>query len=382
MPQRYDTGQYVPQIGGYKAFIPTPLPPKPELQISNATQTLLSKADRALGRLDGSILSLPNPDLFVLMYVRKEAVLSSQIEGTQASLADVLEAEANVIRSRHPLDVDEVLNYVSAMKYGLSKLAELPISTRLIREIHHELMTGVRGEKMQPGEIRTIQNWIGSDGASLSHASFVPPPPDKVASALFDLEKFLNEESSLPALIRYGLAHAQFETIHPFLDGNGRMGRLLVTFLLCRDGILSKPVLYISHYLKRHRARYYDLLQATREDGDLESWLNFFLTGVCEVSNEASATARKIVELRETHREMITEKFGRAAGNGLKLLEHLYKTPIVTVQVVADILGVTYAGAANLVNKMEDNRLITEITGQSRNRIFSYEPYVSLFTDN
>ena len=380
MPKSYKAGTYVRQIGGYSAFEPSPLPPTPPLEISNSMHALLSRADRALGRLDGSISSLPNPDLFVLMYVRKEAVLSSQIEGTQASLADVLEAEARVIGRQPPRDVDEVLNYVSAMNYGLSKLSELPLSTRLIKEIHAKLMAGVRGDNMQPGEIRTVQNWIGAEGASLAQATFVPPPPQKVADALHQLEVFLNTESDLPALIKFGLAHAQFETIHPFLDGNGRMGRLLVTFLLCRDGILSRPVLYISHYLKRHRARYYDLLQATREDGDWENWLKFFLTGIFEVSNEAAATARAIVELREKHREFITDTFGRGAGNGLKLLEHLFRTPVTTVQAVSGLLGTTYPGAANLVNKLQDAGLLNELTGQARNRVFRYEPYVELFS--
>lgn len=382
MARRYSTGAYTKQIGGYSAFEAVPLPPVPALEIGNRMQSLLSKADRALGRLDGSILSLPNPDLFVLMYVRKEAVLSSQIEGTQASLADVLEAEARVISHQPPRDVDEVLNYVSAMHYGLAKLGELPLSTRLINEIHGKLMAGVRGDNMRPGELRTVQNWIGAEGASITQATFVPPPPAKVADMLYQLEVFLNEDSDLPALIKFGLAHAQFETIHPFLDGNGRMGRLLVTFLLCRDGILSKPVLYISHYLKRHRARYYDLLQATREDGDWESWLNFFLTGIYEVSNEAAATARSIVELREAHRAFITDTFGRAAGNGLKLLEHLFRTPVITVHAVSQLLGVTFAGAANLVNKLEAEGLLIELTGQARNRIFRYEPYVRLFSEN
>lgn len=343
---------------------------------------LLSKADRALGRLDGSILSLPNPNLFVMMYVRKEAVLSSQIEGTQASLADLLEAEAKVVASRQPKDVDEVLNYVAAMNYGLQKLNDIPLSTRLIKEIHGYLMTGVRGEQMQPGEIRTIQNWIGAEGAGLKQASFVPPPPNRVEDALHTLMSFLNSDSELPTLIQFGLAHAQFETIHPFLDGNGRMGRLLVTFLLCRDEILSKPVLYISHYLKRHRARYYDLLQATREDGDWESWIDFFLTGVFEVSNEAAATARRIVELRENHREFITDNFGRAAGNGLKLLEYLFKTPVVTVQMMADALDLTFVGGSNLVNKFVSNGILEEITGQTRNRIFRYKAYIDLFSEN
>src|SRR5690606_4875887 len=257
-----------------------------------------------------------NPDLFVLMYVRKEAVLSSQIEGTQASLVDVLEAEARVISHQPPRDVDEVLNYVSAMHYGLAKLGELPLSTRLINEIHGKLMAGVRGDNMRPGELRTVQNWIGAEGASITQATFVPPPPAKVADMLYQLEVFLNKDSDLPALIKFGLAHAQFETIHPFLDGNGSMGRLLVTFLLCRDGILSTPVLSIVHDLNRLRARFALLLLATREDGAWGGRLNSFPSGIYDVSNGAAATARSIVRLREAHGAFIADTFGRAAGKG------------------------------------------------------------------
>ncbi len=213
-------------------------------------QVLLSRADRALGRLDGSIQTLPHPDLFVFMYVRKEAVLSSQIEGTQSSLQDVLAAEARILSPDRPQDVDEVVNYVHALNYGLRRLSELPVSVRLIREIHSKLLQGVRGSQLTPGEIRTSQNWIGPGGCSLNEATFVPPPPHEVAQHLADLEKFVHSETQLPVLIRIGLAHAQFESIHPFLDGNGRVGRLLITFLLCEQEILLKPVLYLSHYFK------------------------------------------------------------------------------------------------------------------------------------
>ncbi|MCU0707740.1 MAG: Fic family protein, partial [Pirellula sp.] len=238
-------GHYVRQPTGYRAFIPKPLPPDPALVISPEVQVLLSKADRALGRLDGSIQTLPHPDLFVFMYVRKEAVLSSQIEGTQSSLQDVLAAEAQILSPDRPQDVDEVVNYVRAMNYGLERLKELPVSVRLIREIHAELLKGVRGQHLTPGEIRTSQNWIGPAGCSLNEATFVPPPHYEVAKHLGDLELFLHSDIQLPMLVRIGLAHVQFETIHPFLDGNGRVGRLLIAFLLCEQEILLKPVLYL-----------------------------------------------------------------------------------------------------------------------------------------
>ena len=236
-------GRYVAQPSGYRAFVPAPLPPSPGVRLGGELSGLLSRADLALGRLDGSIQTLPNADLFVYMYVRKEAVLSSQIEGTQSSLQDLLAAEARVMAPTQPGDVDEVVNYVGAMNHGLSRLGDLPVSVRLIREIHARLLQGVRGSRLTPGELRRSQNWIGPGGCTLAEATFVPPPPDHVAQALGDLERFLHDRSDLPTLVRIGLAHAQFETIHPFLDGNGRVGRLLITFLLCERGILHKPVL-------------------------------------------------------------------------------------------------------------------------------------------
>lgn len=307
--------------------MPKPLPPSgPILDVDIEIQDLLSSADRALGRLDGSIQTLPNPDLFVLMYIRKEAVLSSQIEGTQSSLTDVLEAEANLLDVHRPKDVNEVINYIDALRYGIERLPSLPISTRLIREIHERLMTGVRGQERNPGEVRTSQNWIGQGGSTLNNAVFVPPPPYEVGNALSALEHFIHSEERLPVLLRIGMVHSQFETIHPFLDGNGRVGRLIITLLLCERKVLSQPVLYISHYLRAHRQRYYELLQAVRDRGEWEEWLKFFLEGIREVSDEATETARKIVALREDHRKLVTETFGRAAGSGLKLLEDLLDT--------------------------------------------------------
>ena len=263
-------GTYVRQLTGYSAFQPVDLPPNPPLQWDDELHTLLSRADRALGRLDGSIQTLPDPDLFVFMYVRKEAVLSSQIEGTQSSLNDVLEAEAAIQDATRPSDVREVLNYVDAMNHGLDRLKTLPLSVRLIREIHERLLHNVRGNQANPGEIRTSQNWIGPSGCNLHEAIFVPPPPQDVPEHLSRLEKFLHGDDNIPPLIKIGLAHSQFETIHPFLDGNGRVGRLLITFFLCHQTILTRPVLYISYYFKRHRQKYYELLQAVRDQGAWE----------------------------------------------------------------------------------------------------------------
>lgn len=374
-------GRYVQQPTGYRAFVPEPLPPNPHVRIAGDLQVLLSQADRALGRLDGSIQTLPNPDLFVYMYVRKEAVLSSQIEGTQSSLQDVLAAEAKIFSPDRPQDVDEVVNYVRAMNHGLARLVELPVSIRLIREMHADLLQGVRGEHLTPGELRTRQNWIGPADCQLNEATFVPPPPHEVAQHLADLERFLHADTGLPLLIKIGLAHAQFETIHPFLDGNGRVGRLLITFLLCEKQALLKPVLYLSYYFKVHRQAYYDHLQSVRDAGTWEQWLSFFLRGVVKVSEQATDTARRILSLREEHRRTITENLGRAAGNGHRVLEHLYEHPIVSVNEVQDLTGTTYPAANDLVARMVDRDILREFTGQARNRRFSYQSYINLFHD-
>ena len=374
-------GRYVLQPAGYRAFIPAPLPPVPAIDLGGRLRDLLSDADYALGRLEGAVLILPNPDLFVYMYVRKEAVLSSQIEGTQSSLQNLLAAEARLADPDSPADVSEVINYVRAMKYGLWRLSELPVSVRLIREIHAELLKGVRGAKLTPGELRTSQNWIGPGGCTLSEAIFVPPPPHEVPQALSDLERFLHAENPPPPLVWVGLAHAQFETIHPFLDGNGRIGRLLITFLLTEKKLLSWPVLYLSHYFKRHRAEYYNRLQAVRDEGDWEGWLIFFLQGVTEVSGEATRTAAAILRMREDYREKITERLGRAAGNGHRIMEKLFDHPIVTVATVRKWLDITPAGANNLVNRLVDMGLLREITGYARNRRFRFDPYLKLFEE-
>lgn len=375
-------GRYMAQPSGYRAFIPAPLPPEPPIHIEGEIQALLSLADRALGRLDGSIQTLPNPDLFVFMYVRKEAVLSSQIEGTQSSLQDLLAAEAHIYSPESPKDVDEVVNYVAAMNYGLDRLRELPLSIRLIKEIHERLLQGVRGARLTPGELRRSQNWIGPGGCSLNEATFVPPPPHEVPGALGALETFLHAESELPQLIRIGLAHAQFETIHPFLDGNGRMGRLLITFLLCQQEILIKPVLYLSHFFKQHRTAYYEHLQAVRDHGQWEQWLAFFLRGVASVSREATETARRILALREEHRAAVTSHLGRAAGNGHRVLESLYERPIVSVAEIQTLTGTTFTAANNLVSRLVALGILQEVTGYKRNRVFRYQPYIAIFGDS
>ena len=344
----------------------------------------LSRADRALGRLDGSIQTLPNPELFVLMYVRKEAVLSSLIEGTQSSLQDVLEAEARMLAPKWQESAGEVVNYIRAMYAGLAQLDELPVSVRLIREIHRELLHGMRGShpSLTPGELRRSQNWIGPPGCTINESVFVPPPPDLVPEVLGSLEQFWHREDDLPPLLKIGLVHAQFETIHPFLDGNGRIGRLLITFLLTEREILQKPVLYLSHYFRRYQQTYYDLLQSVRDTGDWESWLAFFLRGVAAVSIEAAATARRILDLREEHRNVVTARFGRAAGNGHRVLDRLYERPIVAVSDVQEIIGQSYPAANELVSRLVDANILQEFTGQARNRAFRYQRYIDLFSEN
>ena len=375
------SGHYVRQPTGYRAFVPEPLPPTPPLRLEDELLVLLSSADRALGRLDGASELLPNPDLFVYMYVRREAVLSSQIEGTQASLVDLLQFESERARVQIPEDSAEVANYVRAMNFGLQRLEQLPISLRLIREIHGLLLEDVRGAERTPGEFRTSQNWTGPAGSSLAQATYVPPPPSEMQRALGELESFLHGHDALPTLVKVALVHAQFESIHPFLDGNGRVGRLLVTFLLCEAGILKRPLLYLSYYLRSHRSEYYERLQGVRDHGDWEGWLRFFLEGVRLVSAEATDTARQLIVLRERHRDLLTQSVGRRAGNALKLLESMYVGPVLGVRDAEERTGLSYQKANSLVAAFEELGLLTEITGRKRDRLFIYEPYLDLFPE-
>lgn len=370
-------GVYVEQPGGYRAFVPKPLPVDPAIAIDYQLADLLSEANRALGRLDGSAEILPNPDLFVAMYVRKEAIMSSQIEGTQASLEDVLSYEAISERRELSTSVREVINHIDAMNEGIEKLKALPIGGRLLKELHQILMRGVRGKEKSPGEFRKSQNWIGPPGCDVFDATFVPPPENKVGKAMSDLEKYLKNDTSTPILIKCGLVHAQFETIHPFLDGNGRLGRLLMTLLLCEQQVIARPLLYLSAYYKQHRGEYYDQLQKVRDTGDWESWLKFFLKGIWSVSEEAFATARQILAMREEHRERILEKV-HSPAKGLILLDHLFEGPMVDINEIARRLRVTYPAASNLVKDLQEQGLLREVTGQRRNRLFAYEPYLAL----
>jgi Fic family protein len=338
---------------------------------------LLSRADQAIGRLDGITEILPNPDLFVAMYVRREAVESSQIEGTQSTLEDVLAFELDPDLRTLPSDVEEVINYVAAMNYGLDRLTTLPLSLRLIREIHGKLLQGVRGSTKSPGEFRTVQNWIGPSNSGIERAIFIPPPPNEAAKALNDLEQFLHNPTEMPALIHCGLCHAQFESIHPFLDGNGRVGRLLIAFLLVHGGVLHRPLLYLSAYLKRRRSEYYDRLMAVRDDANWESWLNFFLNGVAETAEEAIQTARAIIQLKEHHVELLQESSG--STNDLRLLNLLYHRPLVNSALVQKELSLSPATVNKTLDRFVSLGILAELTGRQRNRIYRYNDYWRLF---
>lgn len=373
------SGRFVAQGESYAAFVPKPLPPAPPLELEAELLGLLEQAGTELGRLDGIARVIPDPDFFVSMYVRREAVLSSQIEGTQSTLEDLLEREIGAGTDDHRSDVLDIVNYVQAMNFGLQRLETLPLSLRLIREIHRELLKDGRGSHATPGEFRRTQNWIGPDGARIEQATFVPPPVPEMEEALGELEGFLNEEGRYSTLIEVGLAHAQFETIHPFLDGNGRVGRLLNTFLLVQRGVLRRPLLYLSYYFKLHRTEYYDRLMAIRLKGDWEGWLRFFLQGVVQTAREATSTASSIFELRENHRAQIIES--GLGDNALRLLSALFQRPLVTVNLAAQTLGTAYPTASRLVLGLEEMGILEEITGRKRFRIYRYEPYVALFDD-
>jgi len=379
MADEHRAGRLIQQPAGYRALIPAPLPPSPPINMDSELMALLTKADVFLGRLDGAVRVIPDPDFLIAMYVRREAVLSSQIEGTQSTLEDLLEVELEPeSRSASNSDVGGIVNYIAAMNHGLARLSELPPSLRLIREIHAELLRDGRGARATAGECRTTQNWIGPEGAPLARATFVPPPTHEMRAALDNLEKFLHRPERGALLIDAGLVHAQFETIHPFLDGNGRVGRLLITFLLVYGGVLRAPLLYLSHFFKLNRTEYYDRLMGIRLRGDWEGWLRFFLQGVADTAEEAANTAERIFQLREQHRSVVIEI---SSANGLKLLSALFQRPLVNVSYVAQKLEITFATANRLVGLFEEHGLLREVTGQRRSRRFRYEPYLRLFDE-
>lgn len=371
-------GYFMNANAGYKSFVPAKLPPDPPIQFDAEMQTLLSLADRKLGRLDGVTQILPNPELFVAMYVKKEAVLSSQIEGTQASFVDVLSAEYNQADDQRRDDVSEVVNYVNAMNWGLDKLGEFPLSLRLIRNIHAKLLQNTRGSHRNPGEFRTSQNWIGPAGCTLNTATFVPPTVPDMEVALGDLEKYFYEDDYTPALVKIALIHAQFETIHPFLDGNGRMGRLLITFWLCQQEILTKPLLYLSYYFKKNRTEYYDRLMDVRKKGDWESWIKFFLKGVAEVADEATSSASAILKLKEEYTKKLYEKES-GNGNYQKLLDVLFEQPFVKRTDVAELLGVSNPTAGNIIDTFCQMGILVDCDPErSRNKMYAFSKYIEI----
>ena len=378
------SGEFAPQPGGYRVFVPKPLPPEPPIYMDEEMIHVLSLADRAVGRLDASTDNLPDPDFFVYAYVVREAALSSQIEGTQATVDDVFEAKAEASPTQKRSDVDEIFNYVAAMNYGLDRLkkGDLPLCLRLIREIHQELLQGVRGENREPGQFRREQNWIGPKGCSIETATFVPPPVNEMTDCLDNLEKFLHYHDRIPPLVKAALVHAQFETIHPFRHGNGRIGRLMVTLFLCQQTILKQPLLYLSHYFKNNRRLYYENLQAIRDEGDWEGWIKFFLTGVYSVAQTAAIVARNIITLQEYDRKLIQSKLKRASHNALALLDNLYGLPLVSANKVGKLLAVTPATANNLIKKLVNIGILIETSKKRRNRTFRYQKYWDIMYAN
>jgi Fic family protein len=375
------TGQYVTSSTAgeqFKAFVPDPLPSLAVLELSERHFELMEKANWALGRLDGMAALLPDTSLFLYFYVRKEALLSSQIEGTQSSFADLLLFESAEVPGVPLDDVVEVSNYVAALDHGLQRLREgFPLSLRLIREIHEVLMAKGRGSTKCPGEFRRSQNWIG--GNRPGNARFVPPPPEYLMQCMGDLEKYLHAEQT-PVLVKAALAHVQFETIHPFLDGNGRLGRLLITLLLCDQGALRQPLLYLSLYFKANRNRYYDLLQSVRLEGGWESWLEFFLEGVLETSELAVATAQQIQRLFEQDRLRIAQ-LGRVSGSVLRLHQYLQNRPLVTIQKAADDTGLTRPTVATALRLLANLGIVRELTGKERHRLFVYSDYLTILSE-
>lgn len=364
-----------------QAFIPDPLPPDPGIELTEDDYELMERANRALGRLDGVTTILPDTELFLYLYVRKEAVLSSQIEGTQSSLSDLLLYENDEVPGVPMDDVVEVSNYVAALNHGLERLREgFPLSLRLLREIHGILLREGRGSQKQPGEFRSSQNWIG--GTRPGNAEYVPPPPDKVMDCMGELETFLHDEPErMPTLLKAGLAHVQFETIHPFLDGNGRVGRLLITLLLCVEDALTDPILYLSLYFKSHREEYYELLQRVRTEGAWEDWLRFFMEGVKETADQAVEAARSILELFDEDRSRIDENLGRSAGSARRVHELLQRRPVVTTKRAAEQLPMSRPTVTSALDNLEALGIVHEMTGQERYRLYTYSDYFDILEE-
>ncbi len=381
--QRGEIGRYeITSAGGeqVRAFVPLPLPPNPPLTLDGSLQRALEAATLALGRLDAISTLLPDETIFLYTYVRKEAVLSSQIEGTQSTLSDLLLFELEEAPGVPVEDVVEVSNYVTALNHGLRRLEEgLPLSNRLIREIHGVLLSRGRGSDKAPGEFRRFQNWIG--GARPGDAEFVPPPHTAVPDCMTALERFYHADDGMPFLICAGLAHVQFETIHPFLDGNGRVGRLLITLLLCNAGVLRQPLLYLSLYFKQRRSEYYDLLNHVRRTGDWEEWLAFFLEGVRVTAEGAVTTSRRLVDVFASDRAAIERHIGRRAGSALRVHDALKARPVVSLPQVCVQTSLSFPAASAAMQSLVEQGIARELTGRARNRKFAYDRYISILQE-
>lgn len=361
----------------YKSFVPTVLPPDPTIELSKDIVDILIKANKQIALLEGIASRIPNMDLFISMYVRKEALMSSQIEGTQATLEDVLDPclEENTNRP-----VGDVVNYIKATDFAINKLKELPLCNRLIKETHEVLLSGVRGENKSPGEFRHSQNWIGAAGCNLQNARFVPPNVVDMNNAMSDLEKYINGEDDLDVLIRAGLIHYQFETIHPFLDGNGRIGRLLITLFLMEKKVLTTPALYISYFLKKNRIEYYDRMGEVRNKGNYEQWIKFFLEAIYESAKDATETIDKLVVLHDKNCAKV-ETLGRRSKNAMRVFEYLEANPIIEIQKTSKELGIAFNTMASIVKDLSSIGVLEQTSTQSRNRTFAYKEYLDILKE-
>ena len=370
-------GHYKSNLSGemtYKSFVPNPLPPSPPIELTEDIIALLVKANSQLAVLESVATRIPNVELFVSMYVRKEALMSSQIEGTQATLEDVLDPMLDANTNRN---VADVVNYIKATEFAINRLQALPLCNRLIKETHAVLMEGVRGQEKSPGEFRYSQNWIGGQGSTLKNARYIPPSPDDMLDAMSELEKYINADDDIDTLIRAALIHYQFETIHPFLDGNGRVGRLLITLFLMEKRVLSTPALYISYFLKKNRVEYYDRMTEVRTKGNYEQWVKFFLQAIMESAEDATATIDELIALHDANVSVIS-KLGRAAKNVMLVFNYLESNPIIEIRKTSEALGITFNTTSSAVNRLVDADILVQTSNNSRNRTFAYEAYLDI----
>ncbi len=370
-------GYYKTNLSGdmaYNSFVPSPLPPNPPIDLTDDMVSLLVKANANIAVLETLATQIPNVSMFVAMYVRKEALMSSQIEGTQATLEDVLDPKLDTNINR---DVADVINYIKATEYSITRLANLPLCNRLIKEIHGVLMQGVRGIEKSPGEFRRSQNWIGGQGSTLKDAAYIPPAPTDMVEAMSDLEQYMNNQDNLDLLLKAGLIHYQFETIHPFLDGNGRVGRLLIMLFLMEQKVITTPALYISYYLKKNRIEYYDRMTEVRQKGNYKQWLMFFLRAVSESAEDASAAINELTALRNKSIELIASS-GKTSKTDMLILDYLQGNPIIDISSTAKGLGIAYNTASGTITRLVDAGILVQTSAASRNRTFAYQSYLDI----